>query len=971
MKTKNRLTPGLLLGCLLAATVAQGGIVHRYSFNEPVGTTTVTDSVGTANGMIKGNGADYDGTGQLHLNGGTGSAADPATISGYVDLPNGIIHVLTNLTIETWVTWEGAGSWQRIFDFGTSAGGEDVSNGNGSYIFLSPQGPDNIRFAFRDPTTGAETVQATAGALLEASVEVCLTVSYDYAANVTKVYSNGVQIASSVASSKLSDVNDVNNWLGRSQWNDAMFAGNYNEFRIYDNALSPVEVTASYLSGPATPSTDISALGAVLAVYLNPPKTALTLGDKQDTAATADFAKVNGVGLAGISGVVYFSDAPATVSIDAKGSMEALAEGAANVSVAYQGKTNTVAFTVARREGIANAGTLYVDLRPSGLSGDGTTWTNLAAGQENFSAEGTATLVANVENTGLPGVRFDGTNDFLGGATTDDLDRASDRSIEVWAFNPTVTPDETLVAWGHRGGPNRSNMAFGTGGNPDYGAAGQWAEDLGWNGYPLPGIWHYLVYTYGGTNDSKVRVYADGILKNTRTYAAPLDTYAGLPIRVGAQANNDGSATDFGQSLKGYIGLVRVHGGLLSDNDITNNFLWGMELTAPGPLQSISLKLDATNIYGISSQAKSSVFATYGTKNYFYVNAGSTFASTDNNVATVDAAGVVTARALGTANITATYLGKTSTQTLQVLPGIPAKLVHRYSFNEAAGSTTVQDSVGTANGLIKGEGADFDGAGQLLLPGQGPSAGNIGYVDLPNGIISALTNASFEAWVTWDAPAVGPWQRIFDFGVSDGGEDVVVGGGNYLFLSPAGDSNIRFAVRDPATATEPVQDTAPRPLPLGVEVYLAVTYNYAANESHVYSNAVSVVSGTASTALRTINDVNNWLGRSQWNDAMFQGKYNEFRIWEGALSADQVAASQAAGPNSLPVALPTLGVKQQGNSLVLTWPEAATGYAPESTGSLSGQPTWSPVPGTPTVVNGQFTLTIPVGTTNQFIRLKK
>ena len=50
---------------------------------------------------------------------------------------------------------------------------------------------------------------------------------------------------------KLSEINDVNNWLGKSQYEtDAEFGGTINEFRIYDAALSPAEITVSYEAGP-------------------------------------------------------------------------------------------------------------------------------------------------------------------------------------------------------------------------------------------------------------------------------------------------------------------------------------------------------------------------------------------------------------------------------------------------------------------------------------------------------------------------------------------------------------------------------------------------------------------------------------------------------------------------------------------------------------------------------------------------
>ncbi len=154
-------------------------LIHRYSLSETSG-ITVKDSVGSADGELKGNSVAFDGTSKLYLGGGTSSSDAADTISGYVNLPNHFINVLTNVSFETWVQWDGVASiWRRIFDFGTSASGEDIADGNGGYRFLSPQGDANIRFAVRDPATGSESVVATAAAPLESGVQVCLTVTYD------------------------------------------------------------------------------------------------------------------------------------------------------------------------------------------------------------------------------------------------------------------------------------------------------------------------------------------------------------------------------------------------------------------------------------------------------------------------------------------------------------------------------------------------------------------------------------------------------------------------------------------------------------------------------------------------------------------------------------------------------------------------------------------------------------------------
>ena len=98
-----------------------------------------------------------------------------------------------------------------------------------------------------------------------------------------------------------------------------------------------------------------------------------------------------------------------------------------------------------------------------------------------------------------------------------------------------------------------------------------------------------------------------------------------------------------------------------------------------------------------------------------------------------------------------------------------AGLVHRWSFNNAAGAaptgTSVVDSVSGAQGFVRGGGATFSGTA-LTLPGttngnQTPAAISA-YVDLPNGIISSKTNLTVEVWAT--QVAARNWQRLFDFG---------------------------------------------------------------------------------------------------------------------------------------------------------------------------------------------------------------
>jgi hypothetical protein len=251
---------------VLGSSVAQSGVIHRWSFGETQG-TVVSDSIGGAHGEIKGAGVTLGG-GQVSLPGGASATA------GYVDLPNGLISGLQDATIEGWVTVNGNPSWQRIFDFGSTAGGEVTGPGGGGegqdYFMLSAGRGTNIsqqRFELRnlDPAFGGADAGTVGGTqqLLDTNIPSTIGQEYHFAAVYDsdgdngnpqlREYRNGQLMGTQGVTIRLGNMNDVNNWLGRSNWtNDANFQGSYNEFRIYDEALDDATVAASFALGPAT-----------------------------------------------------------------------------------------------------------------------------------------------------------------------------------------------------------------------------------------------------------------------------------------------------------------------------------------------------------------------------------------------------------------------------------------------------------------------------------------------------------------------------------------------------------------------------------------------------------------------------------------------------------------------------------------------------------------------------------------------
>ena len=222
--------------------------------------------------------------------------------------------------------------------------------------------------------------------------------------------------------------------------------------------------------------------------------------------------------------------------------------------------------------------------------------------------------------------------------------------------------------------------------------------------------------------------------------------------------------------------------------------------------------------------------------------------------------------------------------------GLVSALVHRYRFDGSG--TTLTDSKGDQDGTVVN--ATLTDTGQLELAG-GTSDD---YADLPNGLISSLTDATFEVWLTWSGGAA--WQRIFDFGNNSAAEGSQGTGATYLFLTPrnvTGSGTLRVAYTTNGSSNETRLSAAAALSSSGMH-HVAVVFDDTGNQMRLYVDDAPQGMIAITGSLSAINDVNNWLGRSQYSsDPELAGSLHELRIYGAPLSDAQLALSFADGPD--------------------------------------------------------------------------
>ena len=262
-----------LLAALLLVGNARADLLHRWSFNQapaavPNG-TVYADTISGTNATLRGNGATLNGV-RITLPGNTTSGTAQPGIAAYLDLPNGLISSKTHLTVEIWAAPIAARFFQPLFDFGRmnhagdGAGAPGEWTGSTAAVPPTSETSDGLALLInRDNNLNTQRqgsrINGGTPLYLDSALPTTAGTTYHYVftfqdtagGGTVSWYRNGALVASGAVAFHLNEIEDVNNWLGRSQWNILSNANAaYDEVRIYNHAFTPAEVAASQTAGP-------------------------------------------------------------------------------------------------------------------------------------------------------------------------------------------------------------------------------------------------------------------------------------------------------------------------------------------------------------------------------------------------------------------------------------------------------------------------------------------------------------------------------------------------------------------------------------------------------------------------------------------------------------------------------------------------------------------------------------------------
>ena len=531
-----------------------------------------------------------------------------------------------------------------------------------------------------------------------------------------------------------------------------------------------------------------------------------------------------------------------------------------------------------------------------------------ATGTSNAPSGGSPITVAN--GLTLPGGGGPGFSGYVS-LPSGILNTTASLTIECWATQSSQQTWAELYNFNNGQGQytgfipypannnNNASLAFKNGGESDAASGIQFPN----------GVETYITETFD-TNTLIGRLYTNGTLIGSTT--VPNASYTPGSMNL---ANNWLGQDPFPDpQFQGTIYEFRIWNGVVSQR-----YLQASAVAGPGTIinnltpSSATLTAGATVVLGGAESATFTVTLPQTGSTVLQATSDATnWTSSNPGVLIVNSNGVVEGVGLGTATISAKVAGVSATSGTITVTN--PQLLHRYSF-----VSDLTDSVGGANGTTNAPngGTAITVNNGLTLPGGG-GPGFSGYVSLPQGVLNGAPSLTVECWATQTTQNT--WAELFSFNN---------GTAQYLALIPFPANNGENMVMALRSGNNEYDADAGVKFPVGVQTYIAETFNAYSLQGALYTNGSLIATTTApdtSFIPASWNTANNVLGQDPYPDSQFQGTIAELRVWDGVVSPLYLQVSTAAGPTIVVTNLvpTTLNVNLTTTSMIGSGTQQAT-----------------------------------------------
>lgn len=742
-----------------------------------------------------------------------------------------------NFSMATWVWNSSNTDWQRIFDFGSS-----ITN----YMMLC-RVYSTIRFQMLlgDARTAFEVSAPPLGRWFH----VALTFSGNWAT----LYINGEAKKAIFYTYNPTSFSLTQNYLGKSRFVDPLLQGKLDDFRLYDRELSAAEVMQMVMSAPPLPPFGLvaGAFGTRVNLQWSGVVNAATYNVKRATISGGPYSTI----ATGLTNTTY-SDT--NVIIGTTYYYVVSGSSTNGESVNSEESTAFISDLVARLRFDETSGTNAFDTSGNSWDGalvNGPVWTNGML-KRAVNLSGASQYVS------LPAGVVSGLNN----STICAWVKVS--SFNTWSrifdFGSATTNYMFLTAQYDASAANAAKLRFAIR------TAAIAEQQISSSVAIASNAWVHVAVTLSNTTG---RIYING-------------------TQTGINSSMSLKPSSLGNTTQNYLGRSQFadpyFAGALDDLRIYARALTGAELTAlanpvaeaPDTLQAITDDRKVTLIWDIGNAA-----ASYQVKRAAVSGGPYTVIATGVTNTTFTDTGLTNGQSYYYVVSSVNGLGESS-NSFEVT-AVPSPLRLWLRFDEITG-TNAMDSTGNGlNGTLINSAAFASGHEGNAL---NLVAASSQYATLPAGVVSGLSNFTVAAWV--NLTSVANWNRIFDFGNSTT---------TYMFLSPQNGNTgkLRFGITTNSTGGEQQINTSVT-MPTNGWHHLAVTLSGSSGVLYLDGVVVGTTNAMTLNPATLGSTINNYIGKSQWNDPYLNGKVDDFQLYSTALTAGEVATflSPLAAPGN-------------------------------------------------------------------------